>query len=82
MLTWVMICTLFTGQTSKECIFMKYSYAMIWIGFIAVSPLLAFVCWYASGKSKPSFIMSITILAVLFDMCLHMDWDISKHVPF
>lgn len=49
--------------------FFPRSYAMIWIGFTVVSPLLAFVCWYASGKSKPAFILSVTILAVLFNMC-------------
>ena len=42
---------------------------MIWFGFTAVSPLLAFVCWYAKGKSKLAFILSVLILAVLFNMC-------------
>ena len=42
---------------------------MIWFGFTAVSPLLAFVCWYARGKSKLAFILSALILAVLFNMC-------------
>ncbi|MDU2132633.1 MAG: hypothetical protein E7E74_08630, partial [Finegoldia magna] len=41
--------------------FFPRSYAMIWIGFTVVSPLLAFVCWYAGGKSKPAFILSVTI---------------------
>lgn len=49
--------------------FFPKSYAMIWIGFTGVSPLLAFACWYAKGKSKPSFILSAFILAVLFNMC-------------
>ena len=49
--------------------FFPKSYAMIWIGFTAFSPLLAFACWYAKGKSKPSFILSAFILAVLFNMC-------------
>jgi len=30
---------------------------------------LAFVCWYAKGKSKLAFILSALILAVLFNMC-------------
>lgn len=30
---------------------------------------MAFVCWYAKGKSKLSFILSVLILAVLFNMC-------------
>ena len=49
--------------------FFPRSYAMIWLGFTAVSPLLAFACWYAKGKSKPAFILSTFILAVLFNMC-------------
>lgn len=43
-------------------------YAVIWFGFTAVSPFLAFICWYAKGKSKPALILSILILAVLFNM--------------
>lgn len=43
-------------------------YAVIWYGFTAVSPFLAFICWYAKGKSKPALILSILILAVLFNM--------------
>lgn len=54
--------------------FFPRSYAMIWIGFTVVSPLLAFVCWYAGGKSKLAFILSVTILAVLFNMCFAYGW--------
>lgn len=49
--------------------FFPRSYAMIWVGFTVVSPLPAFLCWYAIGKSKPAFILSVLILAVLFNMC-------------
>lgn len=49
--------------------FFPRSYAMIWFGFTAVSPLLASVCWYAKGKSKLAFILSALILTVLFNMC-------------
>ncbi len=48
--------------------FFPRSYAMIWFGFTAISPLLAFVCWYAKGKSKLSFVLSAMIIAVLFNM--------------
>ena len=51
------------------CRIFPRSYAMIWFGFTAISPLLAFVCWYAKGKSKLAFILSVLILAVLFNMC-------------
>jgi hypothetical protein len=49
--------------------FFPRSYAVIWFGFTAVSPLLSFACWYARGKSKLALILSALILAVLFNMC-------------
>ena len=66
----------FVGMVATYYLYSNYiagffprSYAMIWVGFTAVSPLLAFVCWYARGKSKLAFILSALILAVLFNMC-------------
>lgn len=66
----------FVGMVASYYLYSNYiagffprSYAMIWFGFTAVSPLLAFVCWYARGKSKRAFILSALILAVLFNMC-------------
>ena len=66
----------FVGMVASYYLYSKHiagffprSYAMIWFGFTAASPLLAFVCWYARGKSKPAFILSALILAVLFNMC-------------
>ena len=35
------------------------SYAMIWVGFTMISPFLAFVCWYAKGKSRPASLHSV-----------------------
>ena len=34
----------------------------------AISPILAFICWYAKGKSKLALILSSMILAILFNM--------------
>ena len=48
--------------------FFPKSYAMIWFGVAAASPFPAFICWYAKGKSSASFMLSILILAVLFNM--------------
>ena len=48
--------------------FFPRSYAMIWVGFTMISPFLAFVCWYAKGKSRPAFVLSVLILAVLSNM--------------
>ena len=66
----------FVGMVASYYLYSNYiagffprSYAMIWFGFTDVSPLLAFVCWYARGKSKLAFILSALILAVLFNMC-------------
>lgn len=54
--------------------FFPRSYAMIWFGYIIISPFLAFVCWYTKGKSKPAFVLSILILAVLFNMTFVYGW--------
>ena len=66
----------FVGMVASYYLYSNYiagffprSYAIIWFGFTAVSPLVAFVCWYAKGKSKLAFILSALILAVLFNMC-------------
>jgi hypothetical protein len=66
----------FVGMVGSYYLYSNYiagffprSYAMIWFGFTAISPLLAFVCWYAKGKSKLAFILSVLILTVLFNMC-------------
>ena len=48
--------------------FFPKSYAMIWIGFTVVSPLLAFICWYAKGQGRISLFLSAGITAVLFNM--------------
>lgn len=42
------------------------SYLMMWVGLTIVSPILAFVCWYAKGKGIVSLIISAFIAAVLF----------------
>lgn len=47
--------------------FFPRSYAMIWAAFTVISPILAFICWYARGESKLAFMLSAIILAVLFN---------------
>ena len=66
----------FVGMVASYYLYSNYiagffprSYALIWFGFTDVSSLLAFVCWYARGKSKLAFILSAMILAVLLNMC-------------
>ena len=48
--------------------FFPKSYAMVWVGFTVVSPLLAFICWYTKGQSRISLFLSAGIIAVLFNM--------------
>lgn len=36
------------------------------VGFTLISPLLAYVCWYAKGKNKVSMIISSLILSAMF----------------
>lgn len=47
--------------------FFPKNYAMIWIGFTIISPILAFICWYAKGKGVIAFILSAGIISVLMN---------------
>lgn len=46
--------------------FFPRSYAMIWFGLTMISPLLAFLCWYAKGEGVIAMTLSAGIIAVLF----------------
>ena len=54
--------------------FFPKSYAAIWFGFTMISPLLAFICWYAKGESKFSFLLSSMMIAVLFNLTFVYGW--------
>lgn len=43
------------------------NYMMIWYGITAITPILAFICWYAKGNNKISIIISSVILAVMLN---------------
>lgn len=65
----------FAGMVTSYYLYSKFvagffpkSYALIWTGFTFISPLLAFICWYAKGNSRPALVLSTMILAVLFNM--------------
>ena len=72
----------FAGMVTSYYLYSKFvagffpkSYAMIWVGFTAISPMLAFICWYAKGKSRLSFTLSTMIIAVLFNMTFVYGWS-------
>ena len=54
--------------------FFPKSYAVIWFGMTLITPLMAYVCWYAKGTSKVSFSLSAMIIAVLFNMTFVYGW--------
>lgn len=71
----------FLGMVTSYYLYSNYvagffprSYAMIWFGFTIISPFLAFICWYAKGKSKLAWMLSALILAVLFNMTFVYGW--------
>ncbi len=62
--------------------FFPASYAMIWIGMTAVSPLSAAVCWYAKGKGWAAVGVSAVILGVLLSRAVIMFRGFGiTHVP-
>lgn len=71
----------FAGMVSSYYLYSKFvagffpkSYAVIWFGITAISPLLAFICWYAKGMSRVSFALSAIIIAVLFNVSFAYGW--------
>ena len=70
---WVLVASYYLYSNYVAGFFPR-SYAMIWFGFTMISPFLAFVCWYAKGKSRPAFMLSVLILAVLFNMTFVYGW--------
>lgn len=58
--------------TIRFCGFNPMKYMMMWYGFTLISPLLAYVCWYAKGQNKVSMIISSLILSVMFISSFHI----------
>lgn len=49
--------------------FNPMSYMMIWYGITLLSPIPAFICWYARGEGVVSFVISTGILAAMLLVC-------------
>ena len=46
--------------------FLPRAYMMVWVIFSLVSPILAFICWYAKGEGIIAVLISACIIGVLF----------------
>lgn len=64
----------FTGFVASYYIYCNFvagffpkSYALIWIVFTIISPILAFFSWYAKGKGSIALILSSCIISVLMN---------------
>ena len=77
----VNVFTFFFGMVASYYAYSKWiagffpqSYALIWAGFTAISPLLAWICWYAKGSGKFSLGISSLLIAVLFNASFVYGW--------
>lgn len=67
----------FVGMVASYYLYSNYvagffpkSYAMIWVGFTLLSPILAFFCWYAKGTGWLATVISTGILGFLINCTL------------
>ncbi len=48
--------------------FNPWQYMLIWYALTLISPVLAYICWYAKGEDIVALVISCTILAVMFKL--------------
>ena len=72
------VLSFFVGMTVSYHIFSivfagfnPWEYMLIWYGITLVSPLMAFVCWYARGRSFISLLLRGIIIAVMLRGCFN-----------
>jgi len=54
--------------------FFPRSYMMFWVTMTLISPLPAFICWYAKGKGAVSLLISSSIVMVLARQAFSFGW--------
>lgn len=69
----------FAGMVASYYLYSKFiagffpaGYAMIWVVFTIISPVLAFICWYAKGKGMVAVMISGVISGVLFSQAFQI----------
>ncbi len=71
----------FAGMVSSYYLYSKLaagffpaSYALIWAGCTLLSPLAAFVCWYAGGQGRAALLLSSLLIEAFFNMTFAYGW--------
>ena len=55
---------------------------LVWVALSFVSPLPAFICWYAKGNGMAAVLISVCILGVLFSQAFLITQGIYvTHLP-
>ncbi len=62
--------------------FLPRTYMLVWVALSFVSPLPAFICWYAKGNGMAAVLISACILGVLFSQAFLITQGIYvTHLP-
>ena len=62
------------------CGFNPSHYMLLWYGITALSPIVAFVCWYAKGRGMAANLVKVGIISFMFRQCFSVGiWYIGFH---